>query len=206
MKQPHFIYFDLGRVLLDFDFSRLYHQMSEVSGVESEKIRQFFAETQIARKMETGHAAEDDFFNLFSDATGARVDRDAFRMAINDIFELNWSILPLVTALKRAGLRIGILSNTFATHWDYIRNRYYGLIEMFEVTVTSFEARSMKPDPEIYQLAVEKAGVAAENLFFTDDLPENIEGACAMGIDAVLFENAAQLTSDLQRRGVRFSL
>ena len=45
----------------------------------------------------------------------------------------------------------------------------------------------MKPDRAIYDAAIERAGVAAHEVFFTDDRLENVEGARAVGIDAVQF-------------------
>ena len=60
----------------------------------------------------------------------------------------------------------------------------------------------MKPDSRIYEVAVEKAGVLPSEIFFTDDKPENVQAALAVGFDAVLFTTANQLLHDLAKRGV----
>jgi HAD superfamily hydrolase (TIGR01509 family) len=60
----------------------------------------------------------------------------------------------------------------------------------------------MKPDRGIYDTAIERAGVAAHEVFFTDDRPENIAGALAAGIDAVAFTSCDKLIAELRKRGV----
>ena len=66
---------------------------------------------------------------------------------------------------------------------------------------------TMTPDlrSEFPALAARQAGVAPEEVFYTDDIPKNVEGARAAGFDAVLFTTAAQYAADLRARGVRFN-
>ncbi len=78
--------------------------------------------------------------------------------------------------------------------------------DYFRSHILSFELGAMKPDPPIYQAAVEAAGIPAGEVFFTDDRPENVAGAKQVGIDAVLFTSPQQLIADLTHRGVRFNL
>lgn len=61
----------------------------------------------------------------------------------------------------------------------------------------------MKPDRKIYQAAIERAAVAPENIFFLDDLPENVAGAREAGIDAVQFIDEQQLVADLAERDLQ---
>ena len=80
--------------------------------------------------------------------------------------------------------------------------RFPALPQLFPIRVTSFEAKSMKPDNKIYEVAVEKAGVLPREIFFTDDKPENVQAAQAAGLEAVLFTTATELLRDLAKRGV----
>jgi glucose-1-phosphatase len=70
--------------------------------------------------------------------------------------------------------------------------------------ILSFEVHSMKPEPEIFQAAVARAGCRAEECFFTDDLADNVEAAKRQGMDAVQFESPAQLEEEMDRRGIRW--
>jgi FMN phosphatase YigB (HAD superfamily) len=60
----------------------------------------------------------------------------------------------------------------------------------------------MKPHREIYDHAVQRTGLPATEVFFVDDKPENVAGAVAAGMDAVLFTTVPQLEADLRQRGV----
>ena len=55
----------------------------------------------------------------------------------------------------------------------------------------------MKPQPEIYQFALETIGVAPEETVFIDDFIENVEGAQTVGIHGILFTSPAQVRSEL---------
>jgi HAD superfamily hydrolase (TIGR01509 family) len=63
----------------------------------------------------------------------------------------------------------------------------------------------MKPAPEIYAAAAAMAAVAPEEIFYTDDRPDNVAGAIAAGYDAVLFQDVRQLARELRRRGVQWN-
>jgi HAD superfamily hydrolase (TIGR01509 family) len=62
----------------------------------------------------------------------------------------------------------------------------------------------MKPLPLIYQKAIEAAGCEPGECFFTDDIEAYVEGAKAQGIDAVQFQSATQIKTELHKRGVRW--
>ena len=62
----------------------------------------------------------------------------------------------------------------------------------------------MKPQPEIYRVAVSRAGCRPEECFYTDDIPAYVDAARALGIDAVRFQNRGQLEGELAARGIRW--
>jgi putative hydrolase of the HAD superfamily len=69
---------------------------------------------------------------------------------------------------------------------------------MVDLAIYSHEEEFRKPDPHIYQIAVERLGVAPAEIVFLDDVPENVAAARAIGIQAILFTNNAQVISDLE--------
>jgi FMN phosphatase YigB (HAD superfamily) len=90
-------------------------------------------------------------------------------------------------------------------HWKYISRGRYGIVpDLFERTALSFEIGALKPDREIYTAAAEMAGVDPEEIFYTDDCPANVEGAQAVGFDAVPFTTVAALAAELRQRDVTF--
>ena len=77
--------------------------------------------------------------------------------------------------------------------------------ELFEVAALSYKIKSMKPDAKIYEAAAELAKVKPSELFFTDDLLENVEAAREAGWQAVQFTSVSQLASDLREMGLAFN-
>lgn len=202
---PAFIYFDLGKVLVDFSVERMCRQIGETAGLAAERVAEILFEDQLQKRAELGEASDREFFEAFCQLSGTRPDYDALVAAASDIFEINCGVVPIVAQLAQAGHRMGVLSNTCRSHWEHCLSRYTIVAEAFSVHTLSFEVGACKPDAAIYQAAAEAAGVAPEEIFFVDDIADNVAGAAAAGFDAVQYTSAAQVAADLRRRGVRFN-
>ena len=63
---------------------------------------------------------------------------------------------------------------------------------------------TMKPEPEIYQAAIARAGCRPEECFYTDDIARFVTAARSLGIDGVEFQSAAQLQGEMKARGIRW--
>jgi putative hydrolase of the HAD superfamily len=200
-----FLYFDLGKVVVDFDPGLMCRQMGEVAGIGPSRVSELLFEGGLQRQYELGQLSCREFYEVFCEKSGSRPDYDALQSAGSDIFEVNPTILPVVAQLQQAGYRLGILSNTCRSHWEHCLRRYRIVAEGFEVYVLSYEVGLAKPDARIFAAAAESAGVAAEEVFFVDDLPENVAGARAAGIDAVQYASATELAAELRARGIRFN-
>jgi FMN phosphatase YigB (HAD superfamily) len=98
-----------------------------------------------------------------------------------------------------------LLSNTNPIHFEMIRATFPHYLRHFDQLVLSYEAKALKPQPEIYRAAIEAARCPAEECFFTDDILEYVEGARRLGIDAVQFESPQQIERELRARGIDFA-
>ena len=203
--RPTFLYFDLGRVLINFDIKKMLKQIAEVSGVGPEKVREVLFGSGLQVKYESGRIDCREFHAIFSEAAGSRPDFEALRHAASDIFELNVGVVPIVAQLRAAGHRMGILSNTCRAHWEHCRRRFPSIIGLFNVHALSYRLKAVKPDAAIFHAAADLAGVRAEEILFVDDMPGHVEGAKAAGFDAVQYTSAPQLAADLRARGVLFN-
>ena len=201
---PAFLYFDLGKVLLDFDLEVMCRQMGEVACLEPAKVREALFAGHLQRQYELGEITSREFYEAFCRATGASADCDALVHAGSDIFTVNATMLPVVSHLRRAGYRLGILSNTCEGHWEHCRRRFRILQDTFEQYALSYRLRAAKPDPAIYLAAAKLAGVEPREIFFTDDIAGHVEGAKAVGFDAVQYLATPQLVDELRKRGLDF--
>lgn len=204
---PSFIYFDLGNVLLLFDHDIACRQMAQLADVTPNQIREIIFETDLQWRYERGEISTREFYEVFCERTGSRPDLAELQRAASDMFELNVPMIPILSHLKLAGYRIGILSNTCDAHWQFVTDGRYAFIDQyFDEFALSFEIGSMKPEPEIYEAAARKAAVAPEEIFFVDDREENVAGACQAGFDAVRYTSTTELLIQTRLRHLRFNL
>jgi putative hydrolase of the HAD superfamily len=205
--KPSFLYFDLGNVLLSFSHERMCRQMAAVAGVDPAAVRRALFElgepSSVQWRFERGDLNALAVYEHFCEECGGRPDQAALQAAGCDMFDALPESVAIVDELATAGCRLGVLSNTNPIDWEFVSSgRFPFLNRSFEHAVLSYEARAMKPERAIYDLAVGRAGVPAGEVFFTDDREENVAGALAAGLDAVLFTTAEQLRADLASRGL----
>jgi FMN phosphatase YigB (HAD superfamily) len=206
MQTPHFLYFDLGNVLLKFDHQLACRQIGELAGVPAERVWTVMFESGLELRYEAGEISDEEFYETFCQETDTRPDYKRFVFAGSAIFTPNTSIFPVIGALHSAGYRMGILSNTCRGHWDYCMDGRYGLIKQaFEVHALSYELGACKPSPKIFKEAARLAGVAPSEIFFTDDIQGHVAAAREAGFDAVLYTSTRQLVADLRDRGLEFN-
>jgi putative hydrolase of the HAD superfamily len=202
---PRFIYFDLGRVLVDFDVANMCQRVADVAGATPKAVSEAIFDNGLQHQYELGEISTKDFYEAFCQRTGTRPEFDALLEAASDIFELIPSMVPVVQSLHQAGHRLGILSNTCEAHFELCARKFPEVMELFEVYALSYQLRAFKPDPAIYLGAANLAGVSPQEIFFMDDFPEHVAAAQAAGFDAVHFTSPAKLIDDFRARGLEVS-
>lgn len=104
------------------------------------------------------------------------------------LFEVDSEAIPMLSRLREAGLKLGIVSNTMFPHYaidDVLAHD--GLLEWFPVRVYSSEVGYMKPHPRIFQAAIERMGLTpGRTLFVGDRMSKDIKGAARLGFKTVL--------------------
>ncbi len=211
LRTPKFLYFDLGNVLLHFDHAIACRQMAAVAStpgreITPQQVREVVFESNLEHEFELGEISGDVFYRRFCEATQTLPDMAELMQASNDIFRLNHSIIPLLAALIGARIPRGLLSNTNIWHWQFVSDGRYRMIpEGFDVVALSFELHAMKPEVEIYTRAAELAGYAPQEIFYVDDLADNVVAAREAGFDAVQYTSTRDLACELRKRGVRMN-
>ena len=109
-------------------------------------------------------------------------------------FERAHAMNALVHRAHADGLRTALLSNSWGN--AYPRD---GWQDMFDVVVISGEVGLRKPEPEIYELTCDRLGLQPTECVFVDDIPDNVEGARAVGITAIQHFSYEQTAAELER-------
>jgi FMN phosphatase YigB (HAD superfamily) len=203
MTQIQAVIFDLGKVLVPFDFQRGYDRLQVLCGYPVAEVRRRIGNTGLVPKLEAGELASREFVSKLGDALGVSFDFAEFCEIWSSIF-LPGTLVPesLVAGLKKR-YPLVLLSNTNEMHFEMLE-RTYPILGHFEKRALSHQVGATKPSPLIYHKAVELAGCPPEACFFTDDIAEYVEGARNVGIDAVQFLSAGQLEEELAKRNIHW--
>ena len=204
MALPKIIFFDLGKVLLDYDFTVAARRLNALTGLDGLAIMNatLAEKTPVCEAIETDQISSEDLYQWVRENFGMTISRDAYDKAHRDIFTVGPDSLELVKDLKAAGLRLGVLSNICQVHWDFCLENYPEVFGLFDLPLASVLLKARKPNREIYERAAQRAGVGLNEIVFFDDRTENVQAACDLGIDGILFTDAHQARLDLQKRGI----
>jgi glucose-1-phosphatase len=193
--------FDLGRVLVHFDFRVGYEALEKDCGITAAEVPRKLAPTGLVERFESGRIEPRPFFDEFRRILELDLEYERFCEIWSSIFSHEILPLDMLEGLHRR-YRMVLLSNTNALHFGMIRKWYGPLLSHFDELVLSYEVGALKPRPEIFDRAIQAARCAPEECFYTDDIAPYVEAAKAKGIDAVLFESKQQLENDLHARGI----
>src|ERR1039458_1495330 len=174
------ILFDLGKVLVHFDFQLAYLAMEERCPYSPQEIRKRLLGTGLFERFESGLMEPREFVGEMCRRLELRVDYDQFCGIWSSIFTDILIPEEMLAELAR-NYRLVLVSNTNALHFAMIRRAYGDLLKHFHSLVLSYEVRAMKPAAEIFQRAVDRAGCRAEECFYADDIGAYVEGARRMG-------------------------
>ena len=148
----------------------------------------------------TLHGAERRIASVFG------LDDAALGRFMDDLWEeylgtLNEELTAYFASLRggRVPLKTGIVSNSFAGAREREQARY-GLEDVCDTIVYSHEVGCRKPDPQIYEIALQRLDVSADRTVFLDDVQANVDGALAVGIAGILFVDTEQAIEDVQTR------
>lgn len=196
------VIFDLGKVLLQFDFARGYRALEGRCPYRAEEIPRRIAPTGLVERFETGLIEPRDFVEQITRLLDLRLGYDEFCQVWSSIFTQTLVPESLLEGLAKR-YRLLLLSNTNVIHFEMACERY-PLLRHFHDRILSYQVGAMKPQPDMFRVAVERAGCRPEQCFYTDDIAENAQAACRLGIDAVTFESAEQLERELRARGIEW--
>jgi putative hydrolase of the HAD superfamily len=170
--------FDIGQVLLRFDFRLALRKMRPFCGVSDMEVALTTIDP-IKRRYERGETSRADFLNAVFQVLEYRGSEEQFVSIWEDIF---WPNDPMIRVVERVAGRypLFLLSNTSCIHLPPLFDRFL-FFRHFRDGVYSYRAGLEKPDPRIYELAARQFAVRAEETIFIDDLAENVAAAQCFG-------------------------
>lgn len=192
--------FDIGNVLVTFDFSRAIARFAEQSPLSPDTIRERLM--PLVGPMEGGQITAADFVAQGMAATEFGGTDEAFVTAYCDIFEEN---APMIARVPRLAEQVPLylLSNTGGLHLDYLQAAF-PVFAHFSGGVFSHLAGCSKPAPEIYRRAIADCRLDPATTLYLDDAPANTAAGTALGLQVFTydFKNDAAMERELARLGL----
>jgi putative hydrolase of the HAD superfamily len=195
------IVFDLGKVLVDFDYSIAARKIAANGTMAVNEIGPFVSQSCLLVDFEKGRLTGSEFIAEACAGIGYRGTHDEFAESFADIFTPIPAMVELQAAFRKSGFPTYILSNTNELAVGHIRRRF-PFYDNFDGYILSYEQGVMKPEARIYEIAEQMAGQTGAGILYIDDLPANVAGGAARGWQTILHESPEKTKATLKKLGL----
>ena len=190
------VFFDLGGVILRTEYQAPRQYLAEKLGMEYDDLVKVVFDSEFGYQASMGAITPDAHWA----AVIKRLKRPASEMeAIRHEFFagdiIDRTLLEFLRSL-RGTYKTGLISNAWGDLRDYIVREKFD--DAFDHMIISAEVGAVKPEAKIYQIALEQAGVSANEAVFVDDFAVNIEGCEKVGMQGIYFEDAESTLQQLK--------
>ena len=201
MNPPDAIVFDLGKVLLDFDYEIAVRKMVARCELTVAALHDLINQSPLLYRYETGLLSTREFYEAVKAAAGFRGEETEFRAIFGEIFTPIEPMIALQAQLRARQIPTYIFSNTNELAIDHIR-RQFPFFEKFEDHILSYEHGAMKPDTKLYEVVEARTGRRGAQLLYLDDRPENIAAGQARNWRTILHQSPEQTLVELRASGL----
>jgi glucose-1-phosphatase len=195
------IIFDLGKVIVSFDFERGFKTISQFCNYSVDEIRGEIMTSAEIIMYETGKMSSREFFEAVREKLNFTATQKQFYDAWNSSFHDETLLPESLLAELATKYRLVALSDTCDAHITFLRQKF-SFFRHFDELVFSYDVGEMKPSPKMFEAAVEKAKCSPNECLFIDDKLINVEGAISYGLEAIQFLSAEQFEIDLKLRNI----
>ncbi|HRI47893.1 MAG TPA: HAD family phosphatase [Ignavibacteriaceae bacterium] len=190
------IAFDLGNVLIPFDYTIMVNKLDRIEVDLGAKFIGFYKSNyNLHREFERGDLSNDAFIEIMLNALENKVDGLTFCKYYSEIFTINDEVIALLPKLKK-NYQLVLLSNTNGIHKKY-GWEHYEFIKYFDKLILSHEVNAVKPESKIYEAVENFTQKRPLEHLFIDDIKEYTEGAIARGWSGIQFLGSNDLITKL---------
>ena len=201
MKPPQVVVFDLGKVLLDFDYVHTARKIFARCRVPAHDISKLIDQSPLLFRYESGALTTEEFFAEIKAAASFLGDLEEFSELFGNMFSPIEPMIELHATLRARGIPTFIFSNTNELAVRDIRGRF-PFFHNFDDYVLSYEHGAMKPEDKLYEVVERVTGRRESEILYLDDRVENVATGAARGWRAVLHETPANTRAAVQQAGL----
>ncbi len=200
MNTPKTLLFDLGGVVIDIDFNRVFAIWAGYAGCDTQQIRDRFKMDQPYRDHETGKISGTEFFAGLRRSLDIQISDAEFLEGWNAIFLGERPGMEQELARAAQAFPIYAFSNTNEIHKAVMFSRYARILSHFKTVFISSDLGARKPDAKAFTLVAERMEAGLGQILLFDDTQENIDGAQAIGMQTVLVKSVDEVKEALDAR------
>jgi putative hydrolase of the HAD superfamily len=195
------VVFDLGKVLVDFDYSIAARKVAARSTKSLLNLVYLLSNSSLIVEYECGQVTRQQFFEQVRDAVGFKGDLAEFGGYFADIFTEIPQMIALHAELRRRGFKTYIFSNTNDLAIEHVE-RNFPFFKNFDGYIYSCEVGAMKPGAKIYEAMEKLCGRTGADIIYLDDRSENVQAGLARGWQAILHEKPEKSRAALKNIGL----
>lgn len=192
------IAFDLGKVLVDFDYSIAIGKIAARCKKSLPEIAEAVVRSRFIIDYEAGKLTRAEFFEHVREATGFNGTLDDFGEFFADIFTEIPPMVELHAELHQRGFKTFIFSNTNDLAAEHIR-RSFPFFRNFDGYIYSYEVGVLKPEAKIYEALEQMSGRHGAEIIYLDDRPENVAAGAARGWRAFVHETPEKTRAMMEK-------
>jgi putative hydrolase of the HAD superfamily len=192
------IIFDFGRVISAQKPSSLFRSYEDELGLEPGTINFIMFDSEAWQEALVGRKTVEEFWYEIGPELGLNSgdEVDVFRHRYHADEAINEGVLDLIHRLH-GNYKLAVLSNSPPGLAQWLSD--WKLLNFFEVVFCSGDEGIAKPDPNAFELTLERLGVEPDEAVFIDDTREHVEAAQKLGLQGILFTAAEELEKELAR-------
>ncbi|SRR5581483_2974929 len=200
-KTPEVVVFDLGKVLVEFDYGIAARKIAARGTSDPIRVREFLDHSPLLFRYETGLMTKEQFFDEVRAGTGFRGDLEEFGRIFGDIFEPIPAMVELHASLRQKKVPVFIFSNTNELAIAHIRKNF-PFFSNFDDYILSYQHGAMKPHARLYEVVEEKTGRREAEILYLDDRPENVAAGSERRWQVILQETPERSWAAVKRLGL----
>ena len=195
------VVFDLGKVLVDFDYSIAARKVAARSAKPLTNLVALLCTSPLVVQYECGLISRRKFFEEVRDAIGFNGTMEEFGGYFADIFTEIPPMIALQAGLRHRGIPTYIFSNTNDLAIEHVE-RNFPFFKNFDGYIYSYQVGVMKPDAKIYEAMENLCGRTGADMVYLDDRAENVAAGAARGWRAILQETPEKSRATISQLGL----
>lgn len=190
--------FDLGGVIVDIDFGRVFDTWSAYSGVPSATLGARFSMDAYYEQHERGEIPVVEYFESLRASLGVHLTDEEFEHGWNAVFVGQVPGIARVIDRMKDRVPLYVFSNSNAVHHAYWAREYASALSAFRKVFVSCELGKRKPEPDAFAAVAQAMETPLSRILFFDDLEANVAAARSIGMQAVHVKSLVDIEKTLE--------